>query len=110
MAYEPVHGPAPQLIETASATTSPDNVNSGSRAYYIALASVIALIVFSSMMGGCVATAFKSVYYLVEDDVLATNWDEVLYEDGNDYHEYDIYEYDDMDTFFDDILEEGNQA
>ena len=56
------------------------------------------------------ATAFKSVYYLVEDDVLATNWDEVLYEDGNDYHEYDIYEYDDMDTFFDDILEEGNQA
>ena len=48
---------SPRVIETASATTSPDNVNSGSRAYYIALASVIALIVFSSMMGGCVATA-----------------------------------------------------
>ena len=110
MAYESAQGAAPRPIETASATTSPDNVNSGPRAYYIALAALAALMIFSSMMGGCVATAFKSVYYLVEDDVLATNWDEVLYEDGNDYHEYDIYEYDDMDTFFHDILEEGNQA
>ena len=108
MAYESAQGAAPRPIETASATTSPDNVNSGPRAYYIALAALAALMIFSSMIGGCVATAFKSVYYLVEDDVLATNWDEVLYDDNG--YEYNIYDHDDMDHFLDELLEESNQA
>ena len=101
MAYEPAQGTAPRPIETASATTSPDNANSGPHAF-------IALILFSSMMGGCVAATFKSVYYLVEDDILATNWDEVLFDENGE--EYNIYDYEDMDYMFNELFDEGNQA
>ena len=108
MAYEPAQGTAPRPIETASATTSPDNANSGPHAYYIALGALIALILFSSMMGGCVAATFKSVYYLVEDDILATNWDEVLFDENGE--EYNIYDYEDIDYMYNELFDVGNHA
>ncbi len=80
------------VIETASATTSPDNVNSGNRAYIIVAASLVGLMLLSTVMGGCVSMAVKSLYYLVEDDIIATNWDEYLEDYNLDEYgtEYDL--------------------
>jgi hypothetical protein len=42
----------PRIIETASATTSPDNANSGPFAYIITAIAIGALLLFSAAMGG----------------------------------------------------------
>jgi hypothetical protein len=44
----------------------------------------------------------------VEDDILATNWDEVLFDENGE--EYNIYDYEDMDYMFNELFDEGNQA
>lgn len=77
----------PQVIETASATTSPDNVNSGSRAYAIAGIALLVAMALSTFIGGCVSTTFKSLYYLVQDDIETTDWEYILDED------YDLDDY-----------------
>jgi hypothetical protein len=71
-----------QVVETASATTSPDNVNSGSRPYLIAAASLIALVLAFMMMGGCAAMTMKSLYYLVEDDILSGDYIDYMGDEG----------------------------
>lgn len=60
----------PRVIETASATTSPDNANSGPRAYLITAFGLLAAMFLALSMGSCVAATLKSAYYLVEDDVV----------------------------------------
>ena len=80
-------GVSPNVIETASATTSPDNANSGSRAYLIVAIALLVTMAISTAIGGCVSSAFKSLYYLAQDDIAATDWDYILDED------YDLEDY-----------------
>ncbi len=79
-------GPA-HVIETASATTSPDNTNSGSRAYLIVGIALLVAMALSTAVGGCVASTFKSLYFLAQDDIAATDWDSVL-DEGYDLDDY----------------------
>lgn len=72
----------PQVIETASATTSPDNANSGSRPYLIAVAALVGLILTFMMLGGCVSMTMKSLYYLVEDDILSGDYVDYMNDNG----------------------------
>ncbi|MBQ9004990.1 MAG: hypothetical protein IJ092_01305 [Atopobiaceae bacterium] len=77
----------PRIVESASATTSPDNVNSGSRAYLAVAIALLVAMALSTSIGGCISSSFKSLYYLAQDDIAATDWDYVLDED------YDLDDY-----------------
>lgn len=77
----------PQVIETASATTSPDNVNSGSRAYLVVAAALLLAMALSTAIGGCMSSTFKSLYYFAQDDIAATDWEYVL-DEGYDFDDY----------------------
>ena len=89
--YQDYQELAPQIIETASATTSPDNANSGSRAYIITAVALLVFIILCTSICSCSAAAFKSVYYLMEDDMLATDWEQYLQEDPwMDTYGYDL--------------------
>jgi hypothetical protein len=82
--------PVPQVIETASATTSPDNSNSGAKPVVIAAVGVIVLLLLSSAIGSFV-TGF--VGYVVDR----------AYQDGGSgsYYQNDQQHDQDEDTYDD---------
>lgn len=78
--------PTPSYIETASATTDPDNANSGWKPIAIAIAGVVALaIVFSALGDIFMDYAMDEIYWSVYNDN--------SYGYGQSDPEYD-YEYD----------------
>ena len=52
----------PRYIESASATTNPDNANSGAKAYVIAAIAIVVLIGISIGIGSCAALVGRAVY------------------------------------------------
>ena len=52
----------PRYIESASATTNPDNANSGAKAYVIAAIAIVVLIGISIGIGSCAALVGKAAY------------------------------------------------
>ncbi len=78
------------LIETASATTSPTNSNSGNLAFIIAGIAVALNLIFGLGMSGCMAL----IGSVVEEDAGSYS-----------YHYYDSYDYDTDDFFNDDELD-----
>ena len=99
--YQNQQGAPNRVIETASATTSPDNVNSGTRPYLIVVIGLIALMLLSTALGGCMSATLKSAYYLIEDDVASIDWEDSFVDDYEyDYHDYHDYQYDyDLDEY-----------
>ena len=52
----------PRYIESASATTNPDNANSGAKAYVIAAIAIVVLIGISIGIGSCAALVGRAAY------------------------------------------------
>ena len=52
----------PRYIESASATTNPDNANSGAKAYVIAAIAIVVLIGISIGSGSCAALVGRAAY------------------------------------------------
>lgn len=102
--------PSPRVIETASATTSPDNANSGNTAYLIAAAGLVLAIMLSMSLGSCASATMKSLYYLVEDDLnYYVEHQELL----DPYDSYDLDDYDNLDDLYEHLIEQdgmGSQA
>ncbi|WP_314783260.1 hypothetical protein [Olsenella uli] len=78
------------IIETASATTSADNANSGSKPYVIAAVGLAALLALSLSVGSCVSDMITAVAYGINNG---------LYDDYDygrrrydDYDDGDVYE------------------
>lgn len=63
----------PAIIETASATTDPDNANSGNAAYAIAAIVVVVLLVIGSSLGSFLSTALS--YLASNDGYYEQEWD-----------------------------------
>lgn len=82
------------VVETASATTSPDNARSGHFAYVIALVTVCVLAVIGTGMAGCTSLFMN----LIEDEFY--DYDRDVYDQL-----YDEREYDDFDEYLDEYLE-----
>ena len=77
------------VIETASATTSPENAKSGSLPYVITGITLAFLTVFSLVMGGCMSFLFNEVALDMEND--ATEYP-VSVDDYEDFwDEYDEF-------------------
>ncbi len=99
MMYENTQNQPPRVIETASATTSPDNANSGNSAYLISAVALVVVMFFATSIGGCMSSAFKSFYYLAEDDIVENYWE--TYNDQQEYfYDYDVMEPRDFDELF----------
>lgn len=52
----------PRYIESASATTNPDNANSGAKAYVIAAIAIAVLLGISIGIGSCAALVGRAAY------------------------------------------------
>jgi len=78
--------PVPQVIETASATTSPDNANSGAKPVVIAAVGVIVLLLLSSAIGSLV-TGF--VGYVVDRAYQSEGSGSYYQNDGQDHDQYE---------------------
>ena len=76
------------VIETASATTSQDNSNSGPFAYIITAVTVILVLLFSLVGGGCTAAILNAAADSAGSQSYTTPYTP---------HNYDTYNYDDMD-------------
>lgn len=90
--------PAEPIIESASATTSPDNADSGSTAYVIFGVAVALLILLTLGISGCVSS--------VSQLVSSTPWQSGSMAQDTDYYDYySPYGYLDddfgFDTYFD---------
>ena len=62
------------IVETAAGTTSPDNSNSGSKAYVIAIIAIVAMLLYGIAMSGCVS--LMSNFVAEEMDTYGYNSDE----------------------------------
>lgn len=88
------------VIESASATTSPDNANSGNGAYVVFAVVAVLLLVLVSGLSSC-ASALSDVawrnaeahswggngYYYLDDDYYYDDWIEILDELGGYGHD-----------------------
>lgn len=97
------------VVESASATTSADNVNSGVTAYVI-FGVVVALLLFASgAVGGFIEAAIfgygdYNPYYYEEDDVLGDDW-------INDFTDDELEDmYNDLDEYINDMSRETDQS
>jgi len=87
------------VIETASATTSPENAKSGSLPYAITGITLAALTVFSLLMGGCMSFLFNEVALDMERDATEYPVSVDDYEDFWDEYDEFMRDYDiDMPT------------
>ena len=75
------YGPSKQPIETASATTSPDNSNSGYFAYIITGVAIVLLTVVTLGITTCTGYVMNEAFDEIGDD-----WDEAW----RYYRDYDI--------------------
>ena len=82
----PAPAPEPRVIETASATTSPDNANSGAKPVLIAVVGVIVLLLLSSAIGSAV-TGFLG--YAIERESQGDTVSLGGHGDGTGYGQYE---------------------
>ncbi|MGN0076683.1 MAG: hypothetical protein ACI38Z_06910 [Parafannyhessea sp.] len=82
----PAPTPEPHVIETASATTSPDNANSGAKPVVIAAVGVIVLLLLSSAIGSFV-TGF--VGYVVDRAYQSEGSGSYYQNDSQDHDQYE---------------------
>lgn len=68
---------APAPIETASATTSPDNANSGSKPVFIALAGLALLIVMAIACGNVISVVLGTMFEGSHDTVMWYDHDDL---------------------------------
>ncbi|MDM8271734.1 hypothetical protein [Thermophilibacter provencensis] len=96
------------VIESASATTSPDNSNSGHAAYVIFGCGIALLVILTLGLSSCVSTVSKLV---VNDHALDHGNGYELYYDHDGYDGYDDYDYlDDFGLEFDYYFNSGMTA
>jgi hypothetical protein len=87
----------PSYIESASATTNPDNVNSGVKAYVITAVAIVLLLALSVTMSSCMAAmgaiaakAGSSKYRVTGTDTGTTNTKKYDLDDDYDLDDIDI--------------------
>ena len=99
--------PKTPIIETAAGTTDPDNAKSGNKAYVIALAALVALLIFGTGISGCINFVNDIVgwgVYGYENDTYAQPYQQHEDNDGYDDPLEFLYDYmDDTDgnTYYD---------
>ena len=95
-----------KVIETASATTSPDNENSGKFAYVVTAVTALALLLFA-LMGGIIVSAAAGL--AIQSGALSYVTDTVT--DGQtspfDFDEDTFEDY--LDQYYDDLLTEDDE-
>ena len=85
----------PAVIETASATTSPDNANSGAKPVVIAAVGVVVLLLLANALGGFVAGVTR--FALMDElgrhaDTLEPGASDGAYGDPDDSDAWDTYD------------------
>lgn len=90
------------IVETASATTSPDNARSGNSAYFIAILAIAVLGLVGTAISGCVSMVsgfLEEEYYGYGPTAYEQMLDERL--DERDYDDFDDYINDYFDNLYD---------
>ncbi len=99
------HNDAPSrpIIETASATTSPDNARSGHMAYVIALIAILLLGLFGSGMSGCLMLTRNMLESEYSSTPNLKPYEQLLQDelDERDYDSFDDY----LDDYFNQLYD-----